>query len=197
MNINFNLSNIKFDYNSVVIITYLLICIIAWFINKITVGKSNKLLFESYRSSPLNPMTYIRLFTHSIGHKDWDHMVNNFLIILLIGPMIEEKYGSTNLIIMLLITSLVIALFNIIFNNYSILGASGNAYMLIVLSSFSNIQEGTIPITVVLICIFYVIGELKRTITERKSKTYHDCHLIGALCGLAFGIFFLTHTSFF
>ena len=44
MNINFNLSNIKFDYNSVVIITYLLICIIAWFINKITVGKSNKLL---------------------------------------------------------------------------------------------------------------------------------------------------------
>ncbi len=159
MNINFNLSNIKFDYNSVVIITYLLICIIAWFINKITVGKSNKLLFESYRSSPLNPMTYIRLFTHSIGHKDWDHMVNNFLIILLIGPMIEEKYGSTNLIIMLLITSLVIALFNIIFNNYSILGASGNAYMLIVLSSFSNIQEGTIPITVVLICIFYVIGE--------------------------------------
>lgn len=197
MNINFNLSNIKFDYNSVVIITYLLICIIAWFINKITVGKSNKLLFESYRSSPLNPMTYIRLFTHSIGHKDWDHMVNNFLIILLIGPMIEEKYGSTNLIIMLLITSLVIALFNIIFNNYSILGASGNAYMLIVLSSFSNIQEGTIPITVVLICIFYVIGELKRTITERKSKTYHDGHLIGALCGLAFGIFFLTHTSFF
>lgn len=197
MNINFNLSNIKFDYNSVVIITYLLICIIAWFINKITVGKSNKLLFESYRSSPLNPMTYIRLFTHSIGHKDWDHMVNNFLIILLIGPMIEEKYGSTNLIIMLLITSLVIALFNIIFNNYSILGASGNAYMLIVLSSFSNIQEGTIPITVVLICIFYVIGELKRTIIERKSKTYHDGHLIGALCGLAFGIFFLTHTSFF
>ena len=195
MNINFNLSNIKFDYNSVVIITYLLICIIAWFINKITVGKSNKLLFESYRSSPLNPMTYIRLFTHSIGHKDWDHMVNNFLIILLIGPMIEEKYGSTNLIIMLLITSLVIALFNIIFNNYSILGASGNAYMLIVLSSF--IQEGTIPITVVLICIFYVIGELKRTIIERKSKTYHDGHLIGALCGLAFGIFFLTHTSFF
>ena len=111
--------------------------------------------------------------------------------------MIEEKYGSVNLIIMFLLTSLVIGLFNTIFSNYSILGASGNVYMLIVLSAFSNVQEGTIPITVVLVCLFYVIGEIKRTITERKSKVYHDGHLIGALCGLAFGIFFLTHISFF
>ena len=197
MNIDINLNNLKFDYNSAVIITYLLICIAAWFLNKLTLGKSNKTLFENYRSSPFNPMTYVRLFTHCIGHRDWDHLVGNFLYILLIGPMIEEKYGSINLIIMFLITSLVIALFNIIFNNYSILGASGNVYMLIVLSSFSNIQEGKIPLTVVLICIFYVIGEFRRTITERKSKTYHDGHLIGALCGLLFGIFFLTHTSFF
>ena len=197
MNINFDIKNIQFDYNSKVIITYLIICIISWILNLITRGKSNKLFFENYRSSPLNPLTYVRLFTHSIGHRDWDHLVNNFLIILLIGPMIEEKYGSINLIIMFLITSLVTAIFNLIFSNYSILGASGNVYMLIVLSSFSNIQEGKIPLTVVLICIFYVIGEIKRTITERKSKVYHDGHLIGALCGLAFGIFFLTHTSFF
>ena len=197
MNLNFDFSNIKFDYNSTVIITYLLISIGAWLLNILTRGKSNKLLFESYRSSPLNPMTYIRMFTHAIGHRDWDHLVGNFLSILLIGPMIEEKYGSINLTVMFLITSLVIALFNIIFNNYAILGASGNVYMLIVLSSFSNIQEGKIPITVVLICIFYVIGEFKKTITERKSKVYHDGHLIGALCGLLFGIFFLTHTKIF
>jgi membrane associated rhomboid family serine protease len=111
--------------------------------------------------------------------------------------MIEEKYGSINLIIMLLITSLAIALFNILFDNYAILGASGNVYMLIVLSSFSNISEGKIPLTVILICIFYVIGEMKRSIVERKSKSYHDGHLIGVVCGLLFGIFFLTHTSFF
>ena len=116
MNINFDIKNVQFDYNSKVIITYLLICIFTWILNLITRGKSNKLFFESYRSSPLNPLTYIRLFTHSIGHRDWDHLVNNFLIILLIGPMIEEKYGSINLIIMFLITSFVIAIFNILFS---------------------------------------------------------------------------------
>ena len=190
-----NINNIKFDYNSPVIITYLLICIGAWLLNVITHNKSNKLLFESYRSSLFNPLTYIRLFTHCIGHSNWEHLVNNFLYILLIGPMIEEKYGMINLIIMFLITSLVIALFNMIFSNYSILGASGNVYMLIVLSSFSNIQDKKIPITVILICIFYVIGEVKNSIINKNSKTYHNGHLIGALCGLLFGIYFLSHTS--
>lgn len=194
MNIDF--SSIKFDYNSKVIITYLFISIIAWFLNTITKGKTNKLFFENYRSSPLNPLTYIRLFTHSIGHRDWDHLVGNFLYILLVGPMIEEKYGSINLIIMLMITSLAIALFNIIFDNYSLLGASGNVYMLIVLSSFTNIKEGKIPLTVILICIFFVIGEIKQSLLDKKTNAYHDGHLIGAVCGLIFGLFFLKYKTF-
>ena len=196
MNINFDFSTIKFDYNSKVIITYLFICLIAWFLNIITRGKTNKWFFECYRSSPLNPLTYVRLFTHSIGHKDIDHLIGNFLYILLVGPMIEEKYGSINLIIMFLITSLIIGLYNIIFTNNNIKGASGNVYMLIVLSSFSNISEGKIPLTVLLILIFYVIGEARKTITDRKSASYHDGHLIGALCGLLFGFFFLKYNSF-
>ena len=196
MNINFDFSTIKFDYNSKVIITYLFICLIAWFLNIITRGKTTKWIFECYRSSPLNPLTYVRLFTHSIGHKDIDHLIGNFLYILLVGPMIEEKYGSINLIIMLLITSLIIGLYNIIFTNNNIKGASGNVYMLIVLSSFSNISEGKIPLTVLLILIFYVIGEARKTITDRKSASYHDGHLIGALCGLLFGFFFLKYNSF-
>ena len=192
----FDLNNIQVDYNSKVILTYLFICIWELLLNVITRGTTNKLFFENYRSSPLNPLTYIRLFTHCIGHKDWEHLVSNFLYILLVGPMIEEKYGSMNLIVMFLITSLVIALFNLIFSNYSVLGASGNVYMLIVLSSFSNISEGKIPLTVILICIFYVIGEVKRSLLEKKSKVYHDGHLIGALCGILFGIFFLKYKTF-
>lgn len=184
MHLNFN---IQFDYNSKVIITYLIISLIACLLNYLTHGSSNKLLFSSYRSSPLNPLTYLRLFTHSIGHRDWEHLVNNFLYILLIGPMIEEKYGSINLLIMLLITSLVIALYNIIFNDYSIRGASGNVFMLIVLSSFSNLSEGKIPITLVLIFMFYIVDEIRKSIFDKNKSIYHDGHLIGAICGIAFG----------
>lgn len=189
---NYNL-NLKFDYNSPVIISYLTLSLIAWLLNKISKGKSNKLLFTNYRSSPFNPFTYIRLFTHSIGHKDWDHLVSNFLYILLIGPMIEEKYGSLNLLCMFLITSLIISLFNIIFNNYCITGASGNVYMLIVLSSFSNLSEGKIPITLILIFLFYITSEIKNSILQGNKAIYHDGHLIGALCGLILGFIFLKY----
>ena len=192
----FDISSIQFDYNSKVILTYLFICLGAWLINKISGGKTNKLLFESYRSSPLNPLTYIRMFTHCIGHKDLDHLISNFLYILLVGPMIEEKYGSINLIVMFLITSLVIGLFNTIISNYVITGASGNVYMLIVLSSFSNITEGKIPLTLILILIFYVISEIKDSVTGANKGVYHGGHLLGALCGIAFGFYFLYFKSF-
>ena len=194
---SFNLQNIQFDYNSIVIITYFLVSLLAWFLNTISRGKANELFFSNYRSSLLNPLTYLRLFTHSIGHKDIDHLISNFLYILLIGPMIEEKYGSINLLIMLLITSLVISIFNIIFHNYQITGASGNVYMLIVLSSFSNIQEGKIPLTLILIFIFYIVSEVRKRSTEKNSKVYHDGHIIGALCGLIFGFLFLYYPNCF
>ena len=191
------MDKIQFDYNSQVIITYLILSLAAWLLNTITTGATNKLLFTSYRSSPLNPLTYVRLFTHSIGHKDWNHLVSNFLYILLIGPMIEEKYGSINLLIMFLITSLVIAIFNILISNYEIRGASGNVFMLIVLSSFSNFQEGKIPITLILICLFYVITEIKKSIFDRKSHTYYMGHILGAVCGIVFGFLMLYHPEIF
>ena len=188
--------NIQFDYNSVVILTYLFLSLGACFLNFITQGFTNKLLFTSYRSSIFNPLTYVRLFTHSIGHKDLTHLIHNFLFILLVGPMIEEKYGSINLIVMFLITSLVIGLFNTIISNYVITGASGNVYMLIVLSSFSNITEGKIPLTLILILIFYVISEIKDSVTGANKGVYHGGHLLGALCGIAFGFYFLYFKSF-
>ena len=110
-----DLSKIQLDYNSKVVLSYFFLSLTAWFLNTITRGKTNKLFFSNYRSSPFNPLTYIRLFTHTIGHTNWSHLINNFLIILLIGPILEEKYGSINLLIMFLITALVTGLYNIIF----------------------------------------------------------------------------------
>lgn len=187
---NIDFSKIQFDYNSKVILSYFFISMIAWIINGITAGETNKLLFSSYRSSPFNPLTYIRMFTHSIGHQNLDHLINNFLIILLIGPMIEEKYGSINLLIMFLITAFVTALYNIIFKNYKICGASDNVYMLIMLSSFSNITEGKIPLTLILITLFYITKEIKNSIFEGNKKVSHISHVLGAICGLIFGFYF-------
>lgn len=179
-----------FQYNSVVILTYLAICVIALILNTLTRGKSNKLLFSSYRSSLLNPMTYVRMFTHIFGHTDFKHLTNNFYVILLIGPMIEEKYGVQNLIIMMAITAGITGILNWLKGNARLQGASGIAFMMMVLSSFVNIENGKIPITLVLVFIFYIVNEIRDGIFNKNDGISHFGHLIGAVCGGVFGFMY-------
>lgn len=176
------------SYNSVIILSFFFISLFALILNYLTKGKSNILLFSSYRSSIFNPLTYLRLITHIFGHASWNHFMNNFLYILLIGPMIEEKYGSINLIIMILLTAVITGILNALFSKKRILGASGIVFMLIILSSFVNITTGKIPVTLILICIFYVVNEIISGIFK-KDDISHIGHLIGAVCGFVFGFY--------
>ena len=177
-----------FQYNSFIILSFFFICLISLIINFFTGGKSNDLLFSSYRSSLLNPLTYIRFVTHIFGHSNFEHFMNNFLLILLVGPMIEEKYGSLNLLIAIIITGAVTGIINSIFSKKKILGSSGIVFMLIVLSSFVNIETGKIPVTFVLICIFYLFNEVFKGLFK-KDNISHMSHLIGALCGFILGFY--------
>ena len=176
------------SYNSVIILSFFFISLFALILNYLTKGKSNILLFSSYRSSIFNPLTYLRLITHIFGHASWSHFMNNFLYILLIGPMIEEKYGSINLINMILSTAVITGILNTLFSKKRILGASGIVFMLIILSSFVNITTGKIPVTLILICIFYVVNEIISGIFK-KDDISHIGHLIGAVCGFIFGFY--------
>lgn len=179
----------KIQYNAVVILSYFFICLVILILDKLVQGRLVNNLFSTGRNdSLLNPLTYFKLISHSLGHSSWDHLYNNFLKILLIGPLIEEKYGSLNLLIMIILTSLIIGIINRIFSKNRILGASGIAYMLIVLCSFVNIESGKIPITVVLIILFFVVDEIINLLKRKKDGISHLGHVTGAICGIVLGI---------
>ncbi len=180
----------NFQYNSILILSFFFISLAALILKWITGGLTNDLLFSTYRSSPLNPLTYVRFVTHVLGHQDWKHFSNNFIYILLIGPIIEEKYGTMELLTMMIITAVVIGLLNTIFSKNKILGASGIVFMLIVLSSFANIQVGKIPITLVLIFLFYIVNEIIDGLFKNDNVS-HMGHIIGAVCGALFGFYFM------
>ena len=186
-----------FQYNSVVILTYFFLCLIIMIIDKIFKGKFVEKFFSiCKKDSWLNPITYFKMFSHSLGHADWNHLYNNFVKILLIGPMIEEKYESINLLIMVLITSLLIGLIYKIFNLGRVKGASGVLYMLIILSSFVNMEGGKIPITLALIIIFFVADDIIKFIKREDDNISHIGHLIGAICGVVFGILSINGINF-
>ncbi len=173
------------NYNSKVTLTMFFISLFVLVLDKITRGKSTRNFFSTERASLLNPLTYIRLFTHVLGHRDWEHFSNNYLIILLLGPLIEEKYGSINLLIMILITAFVVGVVNFIKGKTWLKGASSISFMLIVLSAFVNMTDKKIPLTLILIILFYIIEEIRDL---RKDDTIaHDSHLVGGICGGVFG----------
>ena len=165
-----------FQYNAVVTLTMFFISLGILLLDKITKGKASRKIFSTERASLLNPLTYIRFFTHILGHSDWEHLSNNYLKILLLGPLIEEKYGSINFLIMILITAFVVAIANFIKGHVWLKGASCISFMLTVLSAFVNITENKIPITLILIILFYIIDEIKKL--KRDDNIAHDSHII-------------------
>ena len=187
----------KFDYNAPVILTYFFICLIILLIDKLCKGKFSATFFTTYKNdSLLNPLTYFKLVSHSLGHADWDHLYSNFIKILLIGPLIEEKYGSINLLIAMILTSLIIGIVNKILGKGGILGASGVAYMLILLSSFANMENGKIPITLTLIILFFVVDEVIKLFRRKKDGVSRLGHITGAICGIVFGLLSMNGMDF-
>ncbi|MDE5950850.1 MAG: rhomboid family intramembrane serine protease, partial [Acetatifactor sp.] len=149
----------KVSFNSPAILTFTIICAITLLLNWITKGYTNNHFFSVYRSSLISPLTYVRLFGHIVGHADLNHFVGNIMLILVVGPMLEEKYGSSNIVFVILATALATGIAHLIFvPGYSLLGASGVVFAFIMLSSFTCIKEKEIPLTFILVAALY-IGE--------------------------------------
>lgn len=178
----------KIQYNSPVTLSFVFLSLAILILNFITGGKSNLYMFVLYRTNLLDPLQYVRLFTYVLGHADITHYFNNMLMILLLGPMIEEKYGAKRLILMILITALVSGVIHLILLPHGLLGASGIVFMLILLSSYANYQRGRIPLTLVLVVVIYLGREIIDGFTI-KDNISQISHIIGGACGGIFGFY--------
>ena len=132
-----------------------------------------------------HPSWYFRIFSHSVGHANMEHLMGNMAFILLLGPIVEEKYGAKNLLIMLFSTALLTGLIHTLFFNNPLLGASGIVFMLILLVSLVNFKSKEIPLTFVLIVIVYIGKEVMGTFSE--DNIAHSTHIIGGIIGAIFG----------
>ena len=175
------------QYNSPVILTFFLLSLGVLFLGQYTGGWTTTHLFSVYRSSLKDPLFYIRLFGHVLGHGSWDHFLNNMLLLLVVGPPMEEKYGSLNLLMTILVTALVTGLVQFIFfPGTALLGASGVVFMMIVLNSFTEMRRGGIPLTMLLVVALYLGNEVVDGLSESDNISQMT-HIVGGLCGIVFG----------
>jgi len=176
------------EFNSPVILSLFFTSLILLVFNSITSGMTNSLL-ACYFTRWSDPLMYPRLFSHVLAHQNLSHFTGNYLFILAVGPMVEEKYGSGNLAKMALITAGATGLINVTFFRSGLVGASGLLFMLIILSSFTNIREGRLPLTALLVSFLYIGDEIVRGLFLNDNISRLS-HIIGALCGAVFGFDF-------
>ena len=173
----------KIKLNSPLVLGFVFLSLAAMILNITTGGASNRLVFMTYRSSLGDPLTYVRFFGHVLGHSGWQHYIGNMSYILLLGPMLEEKYGWKNLLAVMLVTAAVTGLVhNLFFPRIYLLGASGIVFAFILLTSFTSVKEGEIPLTFILVAVIYLGQQIWDGITV-KDDISNLSHIIGGLVG--------------
>lgn len=176
----------KIDYNSPVILTYsflsFLVLLTGYFLSDLI----TKYFFSVFWTSFLDPLMYFRIFSHILGHINLTHYVTNFGMILLLGPMLEEKYGSNKLLFMILLTAFTTGILNVLLFDSALMGASGIVLMFILLSSFGNFKSGHIPLTFILIFILFLGKEIFDAFFISDDISQFG-HIIGGICGSIYG----------
>jgi membrane associated rhomboid family serine protease len=136
-----------------------------------------------------NIRNWVTLVTHVIGHANWTHLVSNFSFILLIGPILEEIYGTFPVLLMIFITALVTGVLNVLLFTTGLLGASGVVFMMILLASFTNFNKGEIPLTFILVLILFVGKEIFNMFGNSNGNISEFAHIAGGFIGSLFGFF--------
>ncbi len=174
----------RISYNSPVILTFALICTAVFFMDQFM---ANELMpyFAVGTQFSAHPLMIFSLFSHVIGHGSIEHLIGNMTFILLIGPIIEEKYDSSKTLLMIAATALITGLINVLFFSTGLLGASGIVFMLILLVSFTNVTDGKIPLTFILVALLFVGKEVIQSM--QADHVSQAAHIIGGLCGSFFG----------
>ncbi|MBI9100057.1 MAG: rhomboid family intramembrane serine protease [Spirochaetaceae bacterium] len=178
----------KLKYNAPVTLTFALICTAIVAANQYLVPGLIDGLFTAEGSMTFrydDIPAYTRVFSYPFGHIGWDHLLSNMTLILLLGPILEERFGSRSLIMMMFLTAVINGLINVFFFPTELVGSSGLVFMMIVLTSFNNINKGEIPLTFLVIITLYmareIIGAFKYDDISQIS------HIIGGACGALFG----------
>ena len=178
---------IKIKYNSPVVLTFAALSLAALIIGNITGGSVTQALFCVYRAPLSDLLTYPRFFLHVLGHSSYGHYIGNMLLLLVIGPQLEERFGSSALLAAIIATALVSGLVQFIFfPRVALLGASGIVFMMIIMSTFLVYKRGTLPLTMILVFMLYIGGEIVKGVSQNDNISQLT-HIMGGVCGGVFG----------
>ena len=188
-----NKKKLRLSFNAPAVLTFVALCVLARVLSIVTGGGSDRAVFSVYRAPLLDPLTWVRLFGHVLGHAGWDHLLGNMMYILILGPMIEEKYGTKNTAFIILATAAVTGIINMLFfPGIALMGASGVVFAFILIASITVREDRTIPVTFILVAVLYIGQQVYQGIFQRDNIS-QMAHIAGGAVGSVLG-FLLSKT---
>ncbi|HUS29059.1 MAG TPA: rhomboid family intramembrane serine protease [Kofleriaceae bacterium] len=178
------MAKLRITYNAPVVLTFTLAAVAVFCLTRLVTPMQSW-----FQASPEldSIQSYVGLFSHILGHASWEHLLGNFMLILLIGPILEERHGSGPLLVMILLTALITGIANALLSSAGLQGASGIVFMMILLASMANMKSREIPLTFIAVAIIYLGGEIVHSF--RSDNISQLAHLVGGAAGAAFGFF--------
>ncbi len=154
----------------------------------LTSGALRQILAAPASFSPLSVTSWVGSVTYVFGHADAAHWMGNMSFVLILGAILEEKYGSFALAVMMLVTAIATAVVNATLFDTGLIGASGIVFMMITLASVTGIRERVIPLSLILVFGINVGGEVLSAL--RSDSVSQFAHIFGGIAGALLGIFF-------
>ena len=186
--------NLKFSYDAPVTLSFVIISALLFLLSNYIIKNG---ALAGILASPTSqagslpfivkaPLSYLRLFLYVFGSDEVTNYITDILIILMLGPAMEERYGSVIIGIMLFVSALFSGVLNASFCAESLIGPVPLVCMMTFLTAFMSFSNKTVPITFIATIIAF--GYL--AINSGMGALRFIICIAGGLCGSLFA--FLT-----
>lgn len=126
-----------------------------------------------------NPLSYVRMLFYIFGASNSGMLITNLIFILLLGPAMEERYGSIVIGIMMAVSAVFAGVLNACFCQKMLQGAISVVFMIIFLNAFISFSKKKLPLSFIAVFVLFILRE----ILEQNPNG-----IVGIVAGLAGGL---------
>ncbi len=188
----------KLIYDSPVAVSFVLLSLLLYVLDSFALKGKLGAFFSV--PSPFNfskPIMYFSLVFHVFANDTWQHFFVDSLMIMILGSVLEERYGSSFLGVMIFISCLVSGVLSVCAHAHGIQGASEVVFTLIILSAMSLLLKKQLSCTWILIFVFYIAYGVSGIASPNSSLSSSGffqksipvfISFVGGVCGSLFGL---------